>query len=87
MNTLNTLLSQLIKSYVGPAILHLFIWIKKTIRMSVDCEVIDSNFIGYVCKFLKKEKRKTKQNSRSPPTVYLLCSRMWFTLKPINTII
>ena len=57
MNTLNTLLSQLIKSYVGPAILHLFIWIKKTIRMSVDCEVIDSNFIGYVCKFPKKEKK------------------------------
>ena len=28
--------------------------------MSVDCEVIDSNFIGYVCKFPKKEKKKNK---------------------------
>lgn len=68
MNTLNTLLSQLIKSYVGPAILHLFIWIKKTIRMSVDCEVIDSNFIGYVCKFPKKEKKKNKTKLQVSPS-------------------
>ena len=71
MNTLNTLLSQLIKSYVGPAILHLFIWIKKTIRMSVDCEVIDSNFIGYVCKFPKKEKKKNKNKTPSLPQRFI----------------
>lgn len=35
--------------------------------MSVDCEVIDSNFIGYVCKFPKKEKKKNKTKLQVSP--------------------
>ena len=39
--------------------------------MSVDCEVIDSNFIGYVCKFPKKEKKEKQNKTPSLPQRFI----------------
>ena len=39
--------------------------------MSVDCEVIDSNFTGYVCKFPKKEKKKNKTKLQASPNGFI----------------